>query len=91
MAQIIVNPSEQRAFANGLEELVRDMRGREKTLSDRLAALRKSWQDDQAKQFANAQEDMALNLKVFYNRSELFAQYLRDKAAAAERYLDCGG
>ncbi len=91
MAQIIVDPAEQRAFANALGDLVREMRGRERALAARFSTLQKSWQDDQAKKFARSQFEMDLYLTAFYNRCGEYICYLNDKARAAEKYLDCRG
>lgn len=90
MAQIIVDPDEQRAFADALEALVIDMRQREHALSEHLSHLRRSWADDQAKRYSDSHLEMELYLKAFYNRSEQYAGYLREKARRADRYLDCG-
>ena len=90
MAQIIVDPDEQRAFADALEALVCDMRQHERALAEHLSHLQRSWADEPAKRFSDSHLEMALYLKAFYNRSEDYAGYLREKARRADKYLDCG-
>ncbi len=90
MSQIIVNPDEQRAFANALEDLVREMSSRERAVTSHLHDLRKSWQDTHAKSFERSHEEMSLYLSAFYRRAEDYARYLRRKAALADKYLGCG-
>lgn len=90
MAQIIVDPSEQRAFAAALEELVHEMRHRQGKLADSFHHLQLSWQDDRAERFAREQLEMEIYLNAFYNMSRRYVDYLRDKARLADDYLDCG-
>lgn len=90
MAQIIVDPGEQRAFAAALEELVGEMRHRQGKLADSFRHLQRSWQDDRAQRFEKEQLEMELYLTAFYSMSRRYIDYLRDKARLADDYLDCG-
>lgn len=90
MAQIIVDPSEQRAFAAALGDLVHEMRNRQGKLADSFAHLQKTWQDEHADRFADAQLDMELYLTAFYHKSMQYMDYLCVKARLADDYLSSG-
>jgi hypothetical protein len=90
MTQIITDPAEQRAFAEALAELVYEMEDKERGLAQAFAHLQTTWKDAHAKRFDSAQTEMSLYLKAFYNRSQAYGEYLRQKAKAAEAYLDLG-
>lgn len=87
MAQIIVNPKEMVAFAAQLDQLTAEVRNRETALDRALESLNVSWNDERYRAFGRAQETASLQLKIFYNRSGSYTNYLRSKAAAARRYL----
>lgn len=87
MSQIIVSPREQRAFANSLCNISREMISRERALTSKLTALGSTWSDKHYKRFSQAQTTMELHLKAFHNRSQLYCNYLERKAKAGDAYL----
>ena len=87
MAQIIVSPKEQRIFARELEGLVRDVRQIERRLASEMEALGGTWKDVRYRSFARSVTTASVQLQIFYNSSLHYAEFLRRKAAAAERFL----
>lgn len=87
MAQIIVDPKEQRAFARALANLSAEMKSQEAALNRELAQLGSTWKDDHYSRFTKATEEMSLYLLGFYKRAESYCNFLERKARAAERYL----
>ncbi len=87
MSQIIVSPREQRAFANALCDISRDMISRERALTAKLNVLSTTWSDKHYKRFSQAQLTMELHLKAFHNRSQAYCIYLERKAKAGNAYL----
>lgn len=87
MAQMIVDPREQRRFAEELEILVGQIRDRERRLEGAMAELNVSWKDVRFLEFSRSMTEASVQLQIFYNRSSAYADYLRRKAAAVERFL----
>lgn len=87
MSQIIVNPKDQRAFAQELEQIVGAIRDKERRLDQGMQELKSTWADERYRRFSSAVRAASEELRVFYNSSARYAQFLRDKASAAERYL----
>jgi uncharacterized protein YukE len=87
MAQIIVNPRDQRAFAQELDQIVSAIREKERRLDQGMQELKGTWADERYRRFSVAVKAASDQLRVFYSTSAHYAQFLRDKAAAAERYL----
>lgn len=87
MAQIIVNPKDQRAFAQELDQIVGTIREKERQLDQGMQELKGTWGDERYRRFSSAVKTASDQLRVFYSTSARYAQFLREKAAAAERYL----
>lgn len=87
MAQIIVNPKDQRVFAQELESFVREIRDRERRLDAGMQELGGTWKDVRYKDFSRAVTDASVQLQIFYNTSTRYADFLRRKATAAEKFL----
>lgn len=87
MAQVIVNPKDQRAFAQELEQIVGVVREKERRLDQGMQELKATWADERYRRFSKAVKAASDQLRIFYGTSTRYTQFLREKAAAAERYL----
>ena len=87
MAQVIVNSTEQRQFANGLRQLrkeITDLKG--KTESE-FRTLNDSWKDKKYSQFEKTFVESSPQVDIFVKCLENYADFLNKKASLAERYL----
>lgn len=87
MAQVIVNPRQMVAFADELARLKLEMQSWEAELDRDMKALKSTWNDQRYLRFNRAVSVASVQLQAFYNRCNNYVEYLRRKAAAADRYL----
>jgi hypothetical protein len=84
---MIVDPQEQRRFAEELEVLTGQIRDRERRLQAGIEELSVVWKDSRYREFSRTITEASVQLQAFYNRSNAYADYLRRKAAAVEKFL----
>ena len=87
MPQAIVDPEELRRFAGALKKFNNETKDRLGALAGQLAALGKSWRDQEHKKFA---EDFEQHMKViarFIDVTEQHIPFLLRKAETIEQYL----
>jgi uncharacterized protein YukE len=87
MPQAIVDPEELRRFAGSLKKFNNDTKDRIGALAAQMAALGKSWRDQEHKKFA---EDFEQHMRViarFIDVTEQHIPYLLRKAETIEQYL----
>ncbi len=87
MPQAIVDPEELRRFAGNLKKFNRDVQERLTMLNNQLAALGKTWRDQEHKKFS---EEFQQHMKViarFVEVTERHIPYLARKAEIIEEYL----
>ena len=87
MAQIIVNPRQMVAFAEELARLKIEMQSWEAALDRDMKGLKSTWSDQRYLRFNRAVTEASVQLQAFYSRCNNYVEYLRRKAAAADRYL----
>lgn len=87
MPQIIVNPDDQRRFANHLDALRESLRERKFNTLHAFEHLRQSWKDEKYNQFEKTLNSTSQDLDHFLKTLEVYANFLRAKAAKADRYL----
>jgi hypothetical protein len=87
MAQIIVDPADLRRFANLLEQEVRNLRERQRTLEVVRRDLARAWRDSRYLTFERTYLPTIQVLERFEKAAERYAGYLRGKADRADRYL----
>ena len=87
MPQAIVDPEELRRFALSLKKFNNDLRDRSTSLGAQLAALGRTWRDQEHKKFVEAFEE---HMKVIARLTEVTDEhipYLLRKAEMIEQYL----
>jgi WXG100 family type VII secretion target len=87
MPQAIVDPEELRRFAQSLKKFSKDTQERVKSLNGQMAALERSWRDQEQKKFT---EEFAQQIQTFGRFIELIDRhvpYLARKAEIIEEYL----
>lgn len=87
MPQAIVDPDELRRFARTLKKFNSDMQDRLTVVATELAALGKTWRDQEHRKFA---EEFEHHLKVmgrFTAMTERHIPYLLRKAELIDNYL----
>ena len=66
MPQAIVDPEELRRFASSLKKFSTDVQERTSSLNGQLAALERTWRDQEQKKFAEEFEQQILSLCAIY-------------------------
>lgn len=85
----IIDPKEARRFAAFLDERSRDLKALNSRVSQQLLELRLGhWQDDKYRQFEQRFEEASVQLQIFLDHADKYAEYLRRKAEPIEKYLD---
>ena len=87
MPQAIVDPEELRQFARNLQRFNQDLQDRLTALAGQLAALSKTWRDQEQKKFVEEFEQQARGLARFIELSEQHIPYLLRKAELIDQYL----
>ena len=87
MPQAIVDPEELRRFAQSLKKFSTDVQERIKSLSGQLAALERTWRDQEQKKFAEEFEQQIQSLGRFIELIDRHVPYLVRKAEIIEEYL----
>ena len=87
MPQAIVDPDELRRFAASLKKFNTDVRDRIVGLHGQLAALAKTWRDQENKKFTEEFEQHMRAISHFTEVTEEYLPFLLRKAEAIERYL----
>ena len=78
MPQAIVDPEELRQFARNLQRFNQDLQDRLTALAGQLAALGKTWRDQEQNKFVEEFEQQAKGLARFIELSEQHIPYLLD-------------
>ncbi len=87
MPQAIVDPEELRRFAQSLKKFSTDTQERIKSLNGQMAALERTWRDQEQKKFT---EEFAQQIQAFGRFIEMIDRhvpYLSRKAEIIEEYL----
>jgi uncharacterized protein YukE len=87
MPQAIVDPEDLRRFAQSLNKFNNDMQERIASLNGQLAALERTWRDQEQRKFA---EEFQQQIQVLTRLVELIEHhipYLVRKASLIEEYL----
>jgi uncharacterized protein YukE len=87
MPQAIVDPEDLRRFAQSLKKFSTDMQERTKSLSGQLAALERTWRDQEQKKFSEEFETQIQSLGRFIEVIDRHVPYLARKAEIIEEYL----
>ncbi len=87
MPQAIVDPEELRRFAQNLKKFSSDVRQRITMLSGQMAALGKTWRDQEHQKFAEQFEQQMKLILRFLEVSDQHVPYLVRKAEIIEEYL----
>ena len=87
MPQAIVDPEELRRFAQSLKKFSTDVQERITSLSGQLAALERTWRDQEQKKFAEEFEQQIQVLARFVEIIDRHIPYLLRKAEIIEEYL----
>ena len=87
MPQAIVDPEELRRFALNLKKFNSDVQERITSLGSQLAALGKTWRDQENKKFTEEFEQHMRAIAHFMEVTEEHIPYLIRKAEVIEQYL----
>ncbi len=87
MPQAIVDPEELRRFARSLKKFNVDLQDRVGALNAQMAALAKTWRDQEHKKFVAEFEQHVKVLSRFVEVNEQHVPYLLRKAEIIEEYL----
>jgi len=88
MPQAIMDPEQVRRFADELKRFNTDLQDRMSALQSRFSALGDTWQDQEAKKFADEFTQTMKALKKFVEISNQHTPYLLRKAQRIEEYLN---
>ncbi len=88
MPQAIVDPEELRRFARNLKKFNAEMQERISVLGTQLAALGKTWRDQEHQKFADEFEAHMRVIARFTEVTEEHIPYLLRKAEIIEQYLE---
>ena len=87
MPQAIVDPEELRRFALSLKKFSGDVQERMTSVNGQMAALERSWRDQEQKKFADEFQQQVQVLTRFLEMVDLHVPYLLRKADIIEEYL----
>lgn len=87
MPQAIVDPEELRRFAQSLSKFNNDLQERIASVNGQLAALERTWRDQEQKKFAEEFQQQIQVLARFLEMIERHIPYLLRKATIIEEYL----
>jgi uncharacterized protein YukE len=87
MPQAIVDPEELRRFARNLRKFNVDVQDRLSVLSAQLAALGKTWRDQENRKFTEDFEQQMKSISRFVDMTEQHVPYLLRKAEIIDEYL----
>jgi len=87
MAQAIVDPEELRRFAQSMKKFSGDLQERISSLGGQMAALERSWRDQEQKKFNDEFQHHIKGLGQFVEIMERHIPYLMRKAEIIEEYL----
>lgn len=87
MSQVIVDPSELRKFETALRELSGEIEARRRQLEQRVSQTASFWKGEKHTEFVRRQEELSLEIQVFYKLCDRYCTFLQKKAAAADAYL----
>lgn len=88
MAKVIVDPDEVRNFVRFLDQAADNIEIRQSDLNSSFGSLKEVWQDHKYQQFELVFEETSANLKRFLKLAEDYSDYLKRKAAKADKYLE---
>jgi uncharacterized protein YukE len=88
MSQIIVSPSEMRAFSRQLADVLQRMKAEELKIKSEIEELSATWRDQKYRAFNASWKDLCSQMRTFYSASERYLVFLDHKARAADRYLN---
>ena len=87
MPQAIVDPEELRRFALSLKKFSSDMQERSSSLNGQLAALERTWRDQEQKKFTEEFQQQTMALTRLIEMIDRHIPYLLRKAELIEEYL----
>lgn len=87
MPRVIVNPDELRRFAVYLNDLREQLQHRRFSTEHAFEQLRQNWRDAKYDAFARTFQETCRDLNQFLTALDTYAEFLRRKAALADRYL----
>lgn len=87
MPQAIVDPEELRRFAQSLNKFNTDLQERMSSINGQMAALERTWRDQEQKKFADEFQQQIQMLGRFVEMIERHVPYLLRKASLIEEYL----
>jgi uncharacterized protein YukE len=87
MPQAIVDPEELRRFALSLRKFSGDVQERMTSVNGQMAALERTWRDQEQKKFADEFQQQVQVLSRFLEMVDRHVPYLLRKADIIEEYL----
>ncbi len=87
MAQIITSPQSMRQFADELQRNSDALKKQERLLFQELSNLGATWKDQRFQHFDRLITESAKELASFHAASSRYSDFLRRKAAAADKFI----
>ena len=87
MAQIITSPQSMKQFANELLHTSDALKTQERQLFAELSNLGATWKDERFQHFDRLVTESARELAAFHTSASRYAEFLKRKANAAEKFL----
>jgi WXG100 family type VII secretion target len=87
MPQAIVDPEELRRFAQALKKFSSEVQDRVGSLSGQMAALERTWRDQEQKKFAEEFEQQIKAIARFLEVIDRHVPYLMRKSEIIDEYL----
>lgn len=87
-SQAIVTPAQLTHFAGILEDSMKQMRSKSKQMREATRAAASVWADAKYDAFQKDLDECVTDLEKFVATGQKYADFLREKAALANKYLN---
>jgi uncharacterized protein YukE len=84
---VILTPAELTKFSDFLEDSIKRLRGKGRKMREAVTAARTVWKDEKYNSFQKQLNACVEDLEKFNNAGMKYAEFLRDKANLANKYL----
>jgi hypothetical protein len=88
MPRAEVDPEQLRRFASYLEQTTAAIRDQKGSTLIGFARLNETWKDEKFVRFERTFTESMQQLELYLRRAEQYSEFLKKKAARAQKYLD---
>lgn len=86
----IIDVDELKQFDSALKRICGNLRDEKNSMNQKFLSLKEVWKDKNYHQFEKTFTTTITEIDQFLRYAEMYNDYLRQKARAAERYLEGG-